>query len=364
MSTAFVPPTACLPGGFVPHRPTSDLWPSTRSNRSGRSLATSCSSTTSSTASPAGQCSSTAAFTSGDSTRKQAATLSETVLGQRDVETGKPLQDYVSWLNMPTALPDILSSDGRYVYMRSQPFRLDGTRLPLQRSPRGADADQGAVPAVQNPDFAHLFSPTGFCDDSYWHRSYWLYGSTFVSGWSGYYRAGKTAPAGKILCFDESGVYGFGRQPKYFRWSTPIEYQLFAARKAFVPPRKPTAGGAKQSLVRIAKSKTLNPANTPLSVAVWVKTNASRGVIVAHGGGAQGYALYLKDRRPRFTLRVGGRQSTATSRTPVTNRWVHLVGVLTPQKELKIFVDGKLAGTAKASGLITQDPTESDGNRC
>jgi len=160
--------------------------------------------------------------------------LSETVLDDRDPRTGKELQEYVSWLNMPPALPDILSSDGRYVYMRSQAFRLDGTRLPLERMPTGADADRGAPPATQRVDRAHLFSPTGFLDDSWWHRTYWLYGSTFVSGWCGYFRAGKAAPAGRILVFDDEKIYGFGRKPKFYRWTTPIEHELFAADR--LPP--------------------------------------------------------------------------------------------------------------------------------
>jgi hypothetical protein len=160
--------------------------------------------------------------------------LSETVLDGNDTAEGQNLQSYVSWLNMPVALPDILSSDGRYVYMRSQPFELDGTRLPLEAMPTEADPDRGAPPATQRRDLAHLFSPTGFLDDAYWHRSYWMYGTRFVSGWCGYFRAGKAAPAGKILVFDDARLYGFGRKPKYYRWTTPIEHHLFAADK--LPP--------------------------------------------------------------------------------------------------------------------------------
>ncbi|MHC4739592.1 MAG: outer membrane protein assembly factor BamB family protein [Planctomycetota bacterium] len=162
--------------------------------------------------------------------------LSENLLDDRDRAAGKNIQDYVSWLNMPTALPDILSSDGRLVYMRSQPFNLDGSRLPLEKFPHGQDADRGAPPATQRPEHAHLFSPTGFLDDSWWHRTYWLYGSKYVSGWCGYYLAGQTAPAGRILVFDDSKVYGFGRKPQYYKWTTPIEHHLFAADKSMPSP--------------------------------------------------------------------------------------------------------------------------------
>jgi outer membrane protein assembly factor BamB len=160
--------------------------------------------------------------------------LSETVLDGHDPSPEQDVESYVSWLNMPVALPDILSSDGKYVYMRSQPFRLDGSRLPMEAMPMGPDVDRGAPPATQRTDIAHLFSPTGYLDDAWWHRSYWMYGSRFVSGWCGYFRAGKAAPAGKILVFDEDKLYGFGRKPKYYRWTTPIEHHLFAADK--LPP--------------------------------------------------------------------------------------------------------------------------------
>jgi len=165
---------------------------------------------------------------------KTGRVLSETVLDDSDSKSDQGLQSYVSWLNMPTGLPDILSCDGRYVYMRSQPFKLDGSRLPLEAMPSGPDADRGAPPATQRADIAHLFSPTGFLDDTWWHRTYWMYGSRFVSGWCGYFRAGKATPSGRILVFDESKIYGFGRKPKYYRWTTPIEHHLFAANKT--PP--------------------------------------------------------------------------------------------------------------------------------
>jgi outer membrane protein assembly factor BamB len=165
--------------------------------------------------------------------------LSETALTDRDPGTDRDLHDYVSWLNMPVALPDVLSSDGRRVYMRSQPFHLDGTRLPLKAMPHSGDADRGAPVPTQDPDRAHLFSPTGFLDDSGWHRTYWMFGSRFVSGWCGYFLAGQAAPAGRILVFDEEGVYGFGRKPQYYRWTTPIEHHLFAADPTLWTSEKP-----------------------------------------------------------------------------------------------------------------------------
>jgi outer membrane protein assembly factor BamB len=287
---------------------------------------------------------------------KTGRALSQTVLDDRDAATGKDLQAYVSWLNMPPALPDILSSDGRLVYMRSQSFNLDGTRLPLEKMPAGEDADRGAPPATQRPEQAHLFSPTGFLDDSWWHRTYWMYGSTFVSGWSGYYTAGKAAPAGRILAFDDSRVYGFGRKPQYYRWTTPIEHQLFTADK--LPPASPAGSGTGRSLIRVEKSRSLNPAGKPVTVEAWVKAEKPGGVILARGGNAHGYAMYLEDGRPRFAVRIDGKPASVSAKEKVAGKWVHLAGILTAEKELRIYVDGKPAGSAKAPGFITQDPQE------
>ncbi|KPK37334.1 MAG: hypothetical protein AMJ65_14800, partial [Phycisphaerae bacterium SG8_4] len=157
--------------------------------------------------------------------------LSETVLNDQDPDAGMAIQDYARQHNMPVTLPDILSCDGRLVYMRSQPFDLKGNRLTLEALPYAGNPERYSIPSTQRPEHAHLFCPTGFLDDSWWHRTYWVYGSRFLGGWAGYPQAGKVAPSGKILVFDEENVYGYGRQPQYYRWTTPIEHHLFSAAK-------------------------------------------------------------------------------------------------------------------------------------
>jgi len=153
--------------------------------------------------------------------------LSETVLDSRDPETGDDLQKKVKVLNMPVALPDVLSCDGRSVYMRSQRFDLEGRRREIP-TPASNPSEHAAA---QQPEAAHLFSPAGFLDGTWWHRSYWLYGTNFSSGCNWYFRAGRFAPAGRLLVFDESTVYGFGRKPQLFVWTPVLEYQLYAAAK-------------------------------------------------------------------------------------------------------------------------------------
>jgi len=147
--------------------------------------------------------------------------LSETIHNDRDPATNENLQRHIKGLNMPVALPDILSSDGKYVYMRSLPLKLDGTRKFVTY----VDVKE------QQGDDVHLFSPTGFLDDTLWHRTYWVYGRAFASGAGGYHRAGRVAPAGRLLVFNDDTVFGYGRLWKYYRWTTPLEFHLFAADK-------------------------------------------------------------------------------------------------------------------------------------
>ncbi len=166
--------------------------------------------------------------------------LSETILDDKDPETGQNLQVHIQALNMPVALPDILSSDGKYVYMRSLPFDMEGKRKFVEYVP---------VKEQQGDDL-HLFCPTGFLDDSLWHRTYWGYGRAWASGAGGYYQAGRVIPAGRPLVFDEQTIYGFGRLWRYYRWTTPLEFELFAAKKE---PEIVKAGAEQKAVKKAGK---------------------------------------------------------------------------------------------------------------
>jgi outer membrane protein assembly factor BamB len=127
--------------------------------------------------------------------------LSETVLDELDPRTGKNLQTLAVRKSMPVANPDILSCDGKYVYMGAQRFDLDGKRV---------DIDSISAPGAKVPaDSDHLFCPTGFLDDLWFHRTYWTYGASFPEGWAEYNIAQKREPSGRIMAIGESRAYGF-----------------------------------------------------------------------------------------------------------------------------------------------------------
>jgi hypothetical protein len=151
--------------------------------------------------------------------------ISETVMDDIDPNTGQNLHSLVKKLDMPVGLPDILSSDGKHIYMRSQQFDLDGKRTFI--GVRDVDDQSG--------EGAHVFSPIGFLDDSQFSRSYMMYGKSVMGGWGGWEIMAKTTPAGRMIAVDDNTVFGFGRKPEFYSESIILEYQLYAAKKAGNP---------------------------------------------------------------------------------------------------------------------------------
>jgi hypothetical protein len=158
--------------------------------------------------------------------------LAQRSINSRDPQTREEPQDTIKGVTMPGALPDVLSSDGSSVYLRHMRFDLDGVEQPS--------------------DVPHLFSPAGFLDDSWWHRTYWIVGTRMGTGWGNWPKVGRTVPAGRLLVMDDRSVYGFGRLNQYSKqgahvglegddlpwplptadWpSAPTQYRLFACAK-------------------------------------------------------------------------------------------------------------------------------------
>jgi outer membrane protein assembly factor BamB len=145
--------------------------------------------------------------------------ISEIVMNDIDPQTGENLQSKVESLDMPVALSDILSSDGKHIYMRSQEFELDGNRTFIGVRDVRDQAGTGA----------HVFSPIGFLDDSQYYRSYMMYGKSVKGGWGSWEVMAKVTPAGRLIAVNDDTVFGYGRKPEFYSESIVQEYQLYAA---------------------------------------------------------------------------------------------------------------------------------------
>ncbi len=137
--------------------------------------------------------------------------LSVTPIYSPDPATGRqPPQ--MGPCEMPGALSDILAGDGEFVYLRDLAF------------------DGGGAPRQQGKP--HLLTLTGYLDDTWPHRSYWIFG-TRCSLSTGCSQREKNLVYGRILVFDEASIYGYGRSSVH--WSNQLEdgaYRLFSARRA------------------------------------------------------------------------------------------------------------------------------------
>ncbi|HEY2414256.1 MAG TPA: PQQ-binding-like beta-propeller repeat protein [Pirellulaceae bacterium] len=293
--------------------------------------------------------------------------ISETIIDEKDPDTGGNIQDRLQVLQMPVGLPDVLSFDGKSVYMRSQQFDLAGKRLGL-----GPNSGQAPVhAAVQKGETAHLFAPMGFLDDTWFHRTYWVYGRSFAGGHNGYYQAGKYTPAGRIIVADDSNVYGFARKPQYLKWTTTMEYELFSANKkaadqALAEGEANVQRAARRgetvvtNLIRFEKKLSLNPMNTGITMMAWVNAEQPSGVIAAHGGPKAGYALALSQGRPKWFVRTAAdKVVSVTAPASVVGGWVHVAGVLTKDKQLELYVNGRPVASDAVTQLITSDPAQS-----
>lgn len=136
--------------------------------------------------------------------------LSTTPLYSPDAQTGRQ-PPHLAPAVMVGARSDLLSSSDNCVYLRDQVFDLQAQPLP--------------------EGHAHLFTLTDYLDDSWAHRSYWIFGrrASLATGCS---TREKNLVYGRLLVFDPANVYGYGRAKVH--WSDQFEdgpYRVFAVER-------------------------------------------------------------------------------------------------------------------------------------
>jgi outer membrane protein assembly factor BamB len=138
-------------------------------------------------------------------------------------------------LDMEGAKNDVLSCDGEHVFMRHWAFNLEGKSV--------------------TQEIDHLFSPTGFLDASWFRRTYWIYGRTYVSGAQGWARTGNARPSGRIMSIDDECLYGFGRD--YYPPSPGNGHQMYLAgeRERLYAAEMPTSSPVLDSPATAPRSK-------------------------------------------------------------------------------------------------------------
>jgi hypothetical protein len=128
-------------------------------------------------------------------------------------DTGRPFA-------MEGALPDLIVSDGKDLYMQRIKFDAKLNRLETNRESDLGELDMGAN---------HLAATGGFLDDTGFDRVYWMYSKR----WPGFYFSQQSPKAGQLVVFDDSTTYAVKYFYRRIQWSPaffPAEhgYLLFA----------------------------------------------------------------------------------------------------------------------------------------
>jgi outer membrane protein assembly factor BamB len=144
--------------------------------------------------------------------------LSRKQLYHRDPETGRQPEEIMEDVELPGFLPDVLHTDGQSLFLRDNRMDMLGNTL------------ESNVP--------HMYSSVGFLDDSWWHRTYWIFGVHTYGRASGWAVAGNHLPSGRICVLDDSTMFGYGRKMirSGDRGLTDTAFHLFRAEQETILP--------------------------------------------------------------------------------------------------------------------------------
>jgi arylsulfatase A-like enzyme len=116
---------------------------------------------------------------------------------------------------------------------------------------------------------------------------------------------------------------------------------------------------ALRCLVRRPKTTVAPPqvANKALTISCEVAPESANGVILAQGGRQEGYALWLREGKLVFTVRLHGSPTSIEAATMPTGRLV-ITARLNHDASMELVVNGNLAAKGKAPGLIRTQPKD------
>jgi hypothetical protein len=154
-------------------------------------------------------------------------------------------------MNTEVASTDIFSAHGDTLFMRS---------MALNQEFEIVDSKAG-----------HIFASNGFLDYSWFHRAFWVHGSTFAGGCGGFGKTGNSSTSGRIMVADAERVYAFGRTK--YGWGSAFEYKLFSSPTGG-PIAVPDSGKKKKKRggTKLKKQARVWEVDSPILVRAMVKT--------------------------------------------------------------------------------------------
>ncbi|MFW6107072.1 MAG: PQQ-binding-like beta-propeller repeat protein [bacterium] len=173
---------------------------------------------------------------------------------------------------MEGALPDLMVSDGRNLYMMRIKFDPQLNRLEAPRESPLGELDMGTP---------HLVATGGFLDDSGFDRLYWMHSHR----WPGFYFAQRAPKSGQLVVFDESTTYAV----KYF-------YRRIQWSPAFFPGEQ----GYLLFADDIANEPILEEKGRPAKAIRWLPEEAYTDRHRRGGRGVEKGTGYVRQRPPKW----------------------------------------------------------------
>lgn len=108
----------------------------------------------------------------------------------------------------------------------------------------------------------------------------------------------------------------------------------------------------------LPRGKAPKVVNKSLSLTVVVSKSADDGVLVAHGGTAHGYALYMKSGKLTFAVRRNGQLSTVAATESLPAAPVEITASLSKQGDVILTANKLTLGSGKVEGLLVSQPVD------
>jgi hypothetical protein len=141
---------------------------------------------------------------------------------------------------------------------------------------------------------------------------------------------------------------------------------LAYAERANVLPLNARAVKRNQSKKKVFKLKTgadllqdksPNVRQRAFTLKATLKADKPNGVIVAQGGTAHGYALYVQEGQLRFATRIGGKLSVVSAKTPSLSEQSELQVKLSKNGKVRLLHNDKLIAEG-TTGLLVDMPVD------
>jgi arylsulfatase A-like enzyme len=186
------------------------------------------------------------------------------------------------------------------------------------------------------------------------------------------------APAGKWelynLATDRTEMHDLSSSETQRAADLRARWEAWARRAHVLPwPWKPQYGqkdaeaevnGAAHVVLKLKAGDDLPGKKAPpivgrtIKIAAEIRKPGAEGVIIAHGGTAVGYSLYVKDRRLQFATRHEGEMTVVSADEPLADDVKSVGATLAADGTVMLTADGKTIATGKTPGLLTKTPKD------